>query len=119
MTTKTVTYDDETHAIVPSRMTAEMVLAFVEAGREYMDETGGISPQTMYRAALAAAPEHPSDAAGDGDRYRFLREQPLSSDYPPGIYVAIVKQNGRAVSVNNEHLDAAIDAAIAAQKAAK
>lgn len=40
---------------LPPKMTGAMHLAFVEAGREYMRETGGINPDVMYRAAFDAA----------------------------------------------------------------
>ena len=43
--------------LVPIEPTHEMVNAFVSAARAYMQEYGGNSPQVMWAAMLAAAPE--------------------------------------------------------------
>jgi hypothetical protein len=43
--------------LVPKKLTQEMRAEFVRAAREYMREYGGNSPEVMYEAAVAAAPE--------------------------------------------------------------
>ncbi|MBN3155781.1 hypothetical protein [Pectobacterium brasiliense] len=44
-------------ALVPAKATAAMVSAAGRAAREYMEEYGGNSPQVIYQAMLAAAPQ--------------------------------------------------------------
>lgn len=50
--------------LVPKEPTQEMVRACASAARAYMQEHGGNSPQVMWSAMLAAAPQ-PERSAGD------------------------------------------------------
>lgn len=50
--------------LVPKEPTQEMVRACASAARAYMQEHGGNSPEVMWSAMLAAAPQ-PERSAGD------------------------------------------------------
>jgi len=53
--------------LMPAKLTAEMRAAMVEAAHEYMERTGGNSPEAIYEAAYAAAtPAVHREAEQDG-----------------------------------------------------